>query len=1097
MDRPRFTEQQRRAVETRTASVALNAGAGCGKTYVLAHRLLAEIAPPGGRPLSRVAALTFTNKAARELRDRVRAYCRAAARSETDPSRSSAWRGVVRELEAAPISTFHVFCGKILERFGIEAGIDPASSLLEGTLGLLERRRALEDLVRDLLRAGDNDAIFLGIEFGLDFVISALADMIADAGFDDVAAVTPRASTAIFDHWRKLWSEEVQRPALARLADSSAELLARFESIGLDDLPKMRARVDRLGELVPRFLADPSVEAYAQINEQVSIAHVRSFDEARKQACKQAVEAFRAVREDSLADVEIDPNDSHAAAAVVERLIRLAERARASARDRRRARSRLDFNDLLLETRDLLRARPETVRQRLAEELDLILIDEFQDTDPIQEEIVRRLVGDDPGGGGLFLVGDVKQSIYGFRGARPDLFSRLEREFPPEGRLPLSENFRSLPGVLDFVNTLFADAFGGEHEPLSAARPLPRELAGEPTVIFLWDDPAQPDAERSLVSERRRAEAGRIARLIADLIASERPVRDRKTNEIRPVRQGDFALLFRSLGDLAAYERALSERGLDYHVIGGRAFYAQQEIVDITNAVSCVEDPYHSISLAGFLRGPMVGLSDEALFWIAQAGGGNLARGFHRAIDLDRSELADDDREKAVRARALLETWSSIRDRGSIEALVKSVLETSGFECAILGESLGDRMRANARKLLGLAREFDAAGGLSTADFAARLREDLRNPPKEAEAATTDEEGNVVRLLSIHQSKGLEFPVVVVPDLGREEPRERSAIALDPVVGLVVRREPAGDDPTEGDGGSSRNLGRVVHDRLQERRERAEAERIFYVATTRARDLLILSSADPIEKPAKSAAMSLLVQRFDLATGEPLVETPPGERRAQVEVVRSSDVPEHARPRRRGPDAAAVAARIERLRPRLAPDSPPPPTPRWIDLDAAASSRYGRVANVVRALLADPAVWDPDSFETALSRAIALEPARLAHAEIERVRSSLASILGDRRFRAAAVAGSLTTSVPFQRRGTDGGTYVGIIDLLARDASGRWSLCSIGVDDGSSHHHEWRLRLLRKVARDLGYAPIESCSTLLVGEEPRLLELEGREPDGD
>ena len=305
---------------------------------------------------------------------------------------------------------------------------------------------------------------------------------------------------------------------------------------------------------------------------------------------------------------------------------------------RKRELAVLDFNDLLIHARRLLTGPDqEGLRKRLAAQIRLLLVDEFQDTDPLQVELVKAICDNEHLRGKLFLVGDYKQSIYRFRGADPRVFGRLRGELPPEGRLPLSLNFRSQPAVLEFVNALFAEELGAEYEPLHAARPQigptpaveflwasdnhkaatggrDEESASRPPVAALWDD--MGPRERA-----RRCEADWIARRIRSMLESgEKIVWDADAAEptARPARPGDFALLFRAMTNVEYYEDALQRYGIDYYLVGGRAFYAQQEIHDLLNLLRTLDSRCDLVSLTGALRSPLFGLHDETLFWLAR-----------------------------------------------------------------------------------------------------------------------------------------------------------------------------------------------------------------------------------------------------------------------------------------------------------------------------------------------------------------------------------------------------------------------------------------------------------------------------------------------
>ena len=262
--------------------------------------------------------------------------------------------------------------------------------------------------------------------------------------------------------------------------------------------------------------------------------------------------------------------------------------------------------------------------------------------------------------GRLFVVGDVKQSIYRFRGAEPSIFRQWRSEFPERGRLGLTENFRSVPGVIHFVNALFGDCFdenatGDDSGDPEEHRLLPirKEDTCQPTVEFLWPAPDEPGAdseskEKRSARDRRMIEARCLARRLRERFEAGWPILDRATNRARPAHPGDVAFLFRALTDLWPYESALADEGFDYHTIGGSAFYAQQEVHDVINLLSVVEDPFDEIAMAGALRSPFFGVSDEGLFWLSTTlDDGGLTAGVHRLDEI--AKLSPRDRRRAAR----------------------------------------------------------------------------------------------------------------------------------------------------------------------------------------------------------------------------------------------------------------------------------------------------------------------------------------------------------------------------------------------------------------------------------------------------------------
>jgi ATP-dependent helicase/nuclease subunit A len=873
-----LTAEQARALEVDGSSVALGAGAGCGKTLVLARRFVAELEGDNPRPLGRIVALTFTNKAARELRGRIRLHCRLRLDAGADPAR---WRGVLRQLDAARIGTFHSFCGKVLRAHALEAGIDPGFVVFDEPIALSLRESALDTALRDRLENRDPDAIELAVAYGLTAVRDSLHDLLGNRVAGESRPWLGKSPEDLVKIWKTLFDETVFPAMIRELVKDVRATLSLLDAPDVTD-PKVRARASEIAEATAALEAIPAVESLETLK---SLAYIKSLprklwpDEELYQAIKDQFDSIRKRCAELQDASRWDRHLALEAASTGLRFVRLAEHARAAYDQAKQARAGLDNDDLLQLTRDLLANVPE-VRDRLAGSIDRILVDEFQDSDPIQAEILELLSGTEATTGKLFLVGDTKQSIYRFRGARPELFDAYREQFPSEGRLNLTENFRSSPAILAFVNALFGDTLTNAETALRAGG-VAAEGSLDPAVLFLWPEVAdEAGPARTTAGTARLGEAERVARLLRERLDAGWRIRDRGTGRLRPANAGDVAILFRSLADSAAYERALAAEGFDYLVVGGSGFFAQQEVLDLINLLTAVEDPLDGVALAGALRSPFFNLSDDALLRLAIEGRGSLSDGLDSAVETGLERIPPRDRDRVVRARSLLVAWREAKDRLPIAGLVERILDESGYEASLLGEFLGDRKRANARKLVRMARRFDEQGGFTLADFVARLRADLRAATKETQAATTDEGGEIIRLMSIHQAKGLEFPVVVLPDLDRKRPNDSRRLAFDPILGPVV-----GAVESEASDDSEKPLGAIVHRHRESEAEDAEALRLLYVATTRARDRLILSSGlDPTSEP-NSPALQLLARRFDRPTGrflgEPLARQP----EPRVEVV--------------------------------------------------------------------------------------------------------------------------------------------------------------------------------------------------------------------
>lgn len=1085
---PRLTDEQRRPLDVRGASVALSAGAGCGKTTVLTSRFLGAL--DGQNPLGAIVALTFTEKAARELRGRIREECRNRLRAGGGDV--AYWRSVLRGLEAAPISTFHEYSAGLLRRHALRAGIDPDFEILDEAIAGSVLDDALARRVRRWLAEENEDLVELSVEFGLRRVREGLERLVRGRDAGELAAWEGRTAEELVEVWRAAWEAEGRGALVGGFLRAGADCVTLLTAHECRH-PKMAERVRAVLEAFEALptAADPSIfldliAENAKVQGGGKAEHWPSAEvfervKARLAKLRDAVKSLRP-------KLQVDEDATLRAAELGLRFVRLAAEGRRAYDEAKRARGGLDFDDLIVKTRDLLRAHPDAG----AHGIEFVLVDEFQDTDPVQAEILRRLSGEGFAAGRLFVVGDFKQSIYRFRGAAPRIFRDFRAEFPVEGRHALTENFRSSVGVVDFVNALFTEAFEGEAPRLTPG-PHAAPAGPGPAVEFVWADETADDDEdegakkpRPDVDARRRVEARWLARLVRARLAEGWPVRDRKTKQVRPAHPGDVAFLFRAMTDLAAYEQALEAEGFDYHVVGGKAFYAQHEVRDLINVLSSVEDPFDPVSLAGALRGPFFGLSDEALFWLNNAGRGDLADGLENADVV--AELSPADRARALRARERLGRWRALKDRLPIAGLVDRVLDESGFEAALLGEPLGGRKRANARKLVRLARRFDARGGFTLAHFVARLRADLREPPREEQAATTEEEGTSVRLLSIHQSKGLEFPIVVVPDLNRKQDLSRGAVAFHPALGPLVRpgKEEGADDADEE--GSGRPLGLVTYEAVERREDDEEAVRLFYVATTRARDALVLSAGAAFDAKPDSSAMRLLDARFDRRTGACLATLPEGWNAPAVRVTTECPPPPApATPQSRKPRLASrAAAKLIRSAPqrdgRPGVDGFVPPAPRFVDLDAARglSPRAARLDRLIRSILADPrltTVRDPQAALAAAARRAARRQDPVARDDLrDEAVALLAPWLTGKFGTDLASSASLERgaewTVSWPSTGDDATVFRGTTEFFARDASGSCFAITFSTPGAPDPVERLRLLLSARAAEGLGFGPV-------------------------
>jgi ATP-dependent helicase/nuclease subunit A len=1087
------TEQQNKALAVRHVSVALSAGAGCGKTKVLTERYLGLLQGDEKLSLREIAAVTFTEKAARELRGRVRKSCRERMSDDAD---RRYWRSILRGLESATIQTFHGFCGEILRQFPLEAGVEPEFSILEESIAPTFRADVMDGCLRRWLAEKNENLIDLAVELDVAPLRDALVSTLTGLDRAHLRRWAERDPSDVVSFWERTWFFKLQPKLLKEFQESAQPILSMLMQNTCSSV-KMRERIANLLELMSR-LADES-ETQAMLEAIRENAKVQGTGNEKAWESTQIYEEVRDRLSDlreSIRDLQeqlrYDPAATLEAARVGQRFAILATDALDAFDDAKRAAGVLDFDDLILKTLALLKDPPENVREAVRIACRAMLVDEFQDTDPSQGNILRAIVGDEIDSGRLFLVGDFKQSIYRFRGADPDVFRKFQNDFPEEGRLSLNVNFRSTPGILDFVNALFGDTYiGPDHELHYGGSGSYTE--DRPAVEFVWAQDPNAWPKELNAPLRRKTEARWLARLLANRLKEGWTLENSKNGETFKAEPGHVVYLFRTLSDVAFHEQALAAEGLDYHVIGGSAYYSQQEVLDLINLLSVLEDPFDEVALAGTLRGPFVCLSDDGLYWLASADGG-----FVQGFDDWRTTpgLSSTDRQRAGRAFALFEAWRESKDRGPMAELVDRVISESGYEAALLGEFLGDRKRANVRKLVRLARRFDNQGGFTLADFVGRLRADYRRPPREEQAATGGQEAKVIRLMTIHQAKGLEFPIVVLPDLDRVTPRVRTRLLFHPKLGPLYRPESAPDSEfvessdQELGTASGRNLGWTLFAEHDRRQAREEALRLFYVATTRAQNHLILSSGYGADEPARSPALQLLDRRFDRATGECRAELPDHWDKPRVSVVTEPRASIGTRPGRRRPRLRAVARLIETTQPdRGSPAHKPTARDRSMDLDPS----HGldpvalRVDRLVRAVLFRDRSPEGISLRERIERvARSLNPlptATIIHEAEARLRWFFNSPIVKSWESSAEVVRDLRWTLADPGSPRDPMLYVGSIDLAIRTPDGAWRLIAVSDSQAPLARERLRLLLSARFAAELGLAPVAEAWCVRLGPD--------------
>ncbi len=852
----------------------MTSGAGCGKTYQMVERYVAII--DQGFEVSSIVAVTFTRKAAAELKDRVREKCRArAAAPDLSAEERKRWEQAARQLAMAPVSTIHGLCGRLLRENAIAAGIDPRFGVVEETQRELLLREAVRETLLERLHDGVETARMCVERWGLERAGEVIRGLIDDReSIADLLADPPGAEELL-----ARWEDEFERvygPLLEELTscehwDEASRCLLAVEPCTRDDRAAERHREARaVHEIVTDETQPLSVRATA-FGECISLGHKGHVGRKDNwsdrpedhQTIKDGLYALGELRDACKEDkISFPDGEEGAPARLGAAVVREASAAAEAYDAAKREEAVLDFADLQIRARDLLAEHPD-VLDRVRRRYQHVLVDEFQDTNDLQKDIVWRLAGGDPEtgapppDGGLFVVGDAKQSIYGFRNADVTVFNRTARDFLEEetaGPIPLEATRRSRPRLAAFLNDLFArpEVMGSDadedyeacYEPVAAYRE-PHEMPAEARLILipkedLAEEPDEGEEQQKVpIRDARQREAEVLAERIREMVESGEPrVWDKEDQCARPPEYGDFGMLFQATTDIGVYEYAFRRAGVPFYTVAGRGFYNRQEIRDCLSMLQVVENTSNEVALAGVLRSPMFGLSDDTLLFLTREEE-PLIVSLKAAAGGCHEQQAHFDEEQLRRIRVAHETIDrlrEIRDRVGLSELVERMLAETGLGAVELTQFSGRQSAANLTKLTDLARSFEGRGAFSLREFIGYLSDLVVQEPREGLADVYEEGEDVVKLMTVHAAKGLEWPIVVVPDLGRSLRGSGGTVQVSSRLGVVPRVE-AEDGRT-----SWGAVGEIVRDEQREREE-AERRRLLYVALTRARDMLLLSSA--------------------------------------------------------------------------------------------------------------------------------------------------------------------------------------------------------------------------------------------------------------
>lgn len=787
----KLTPRQAESVEAR-GSVVVTAGAGTGKTAMLAARFVHHVVADGLSPLE-IAAVTFTEKAATELRARIRKELGMAVGEDR-----------AAEVDAAQISTIHSLAARICRDFYDLAEIPADFRLLDEA----DSEIVLAEWFDEAMTAIPREIV---TTLGYTWLRSALRKLYTDPH-------AARSALAIdIENLKRLVGERCEK-SLKELRDSDCwalanEILHRYQGASADNLEAVRVNIiNAMSDIATGRNTTAAFNAFTGFRSNGGSAKNWPAGLAEVRDClKNLRDAFRGCQD--MATLEFGEAD-HEMYRRVELLREAFDTVFEFIQSAKRDRRVLDFADL--EHYALKVLENPSAREHYADRWKAILVDEFQDTNPVQEKLLGSL---SENGMSLTIVGDGKQSIYGFRRADPRVFERFRQKLGND--VVLDRTFRTHAGLVSPLNTIFENLLGEQHQPLEAERTDAPHGGPFIEAHSFVDD-------RFDVAHMRRVEGKYIAGEIKRIVAERLPVWDKSINEHRPIQPADIAIISRTRAPLDIYIDELIEMGVPAVNAGGGHLLETRVSKDILALLRFCSDPTDDIALAALLRGPFFAVDDITLYKLSTAKG--KTETWWQLLTREHSSV-----ERPF--KILRELFASAR-QVSAARLIEIADELTGYTAVISNLKQADRRLADWFGFLALIRKFSRLGRSDVVGTDRYLKEILRagsaipRPPVDA--------GNAVSLMTIHAAKGLEWPVVFVPNLSADKKSDSSNVCFDAELGVgfkIIRQQADGEFVQE----EPATL-KLLKEK-KKRDDQFEAGRILYVALTRARDRIYLTSA--------------------------------------------------------------------------------------------------------------------------------------------------------------------------------------------------------------------------------------------------------------
>ena len=821
-----YTPAQKKSLEL-GKSISVTAGAGTGKTFLLTQRYI-SLLESGAYPKD-IVALTYTEKAASEMQTKISRELKKQAET------NQRMQECLDSFSQGSISTFHGFCLSILKEFAYEADLEPGFTIMDD----LDKAELVEKTIHDVIENPGDDLFDALVRLHLRMHQKTIRDyvkLIIENGDDrwfELLRGEPetvrRMWYSIFtehfgigDDFSKLFGDASEKDymfALRRMFfedSTNRALLNRLETADEKHLKSGRGKYLNLAKSLRKAETHTEIRSlFVKCTSAVKGTKAFVIPDDEQDRANEFVSVFKTLP-------YLPGKDSEVFSVTREVLLDLYDVASVCANKIASAKKTsgiLDFDDIIKKTDELLSDKHPEILEAVSSRCRYVLVDEVQDNDPALVTLLRKICGDVSKNDRLFIVGDAKQSIYLFRGADSNVYAEFQDDFG-KNRTALDTSFRSVPEIIDFVNKIFPEIFTGQYDPVyDPIEPHRKYAKGSVSLITL------PHSKELGVQD----EAEILASWIYDRVENQRLVICEDEDVCRPAEYSDVAILIRKRNNLSKLCAALDKYGVPYIEYGGKSFYQRPEVTDLYNLLSAVLYAEDDLALYGALRSPYLSVSEAELE--------NAAFGSRNPLYIRLRSFAEENKESRIAfALAKISRWREYAKHMTPSLVLEKIISESEILAVYAGLDDGDRMEANLMKLLGIARAKSVSSPFSLIEFVSLLEKSIKLNVADGSADPLEERSGRVRIITIHSSKGLEFPVVCLCFAGENTTGKAKGVVFDDILGAGVRIK------LSWTGESSVGL---LHTALEDERinrEMAEAKRLFYVALTRARDHLVISA---------------------------------------------------------------------------------------------------------------------------------------------------------------------------------------------------------------------------------------------------------------